>query len=78
MKQYLLTVHSQHKNNGNNYLTNEVSDVSPELWLVRNSRNGPDYITVITNCIEIEDGNQQALREIGAAFNEIKLPNIGY
>ena len=69
---YLLTLQIQE--DGKTYLTNEIIDVSPEIWLSRKLKYMNDnYIVVITNCIGLRDANQIAVRNIEMSNYEIEL-----
>ena len=81
MKHYLLTIQLQQPD-GKTFLSNEIIDIKPEVWLskkIRDVHEGTnENIIVITNCIELEDANLVAVQKIGSSDLEIKLPNIGF
>jgi len=76
MKQYLLTIQLQQKD-GAIFLTNEIINMKPELWLskkIRDYENGDtDAIIVIMNCVELIEPNSTSITKIGASNLEIKL-----
>lgn len=63
---YLLTV--QVSQGDKSYISNEVSDETPEIWLAREMRKyekvNDDSKVVLLNSITIDEGNQLALNRI--------------
>lgn len=71
---YLLTIQIQQ--GSTIYTSNEVTEVSPEVWLARKLRENDDKAQlVILNAIKIEDCNSIAFRLIGEQNIEIVQRN---
>jgi hypothetical protein len=69
---YLLTLQIQMQGDSENsrsYISNEVTELSPELWLAKKIRSvkesGDNMVIVITNCIIIPNPNPIAVKKIG-------------
>jgi len=74
MTMYLLTIQIQQ--GSTIYTSNEVTEVSPEVWLARKLRENDDKAQlVILNAIKIEDCNSIAFRLIGEQNIEIVQRN---
>lgn len=75
---YLLTIQSQHKVNGDTRIYNKVISYNPTIWLADNLAESNHHVLVIISCTPLETVPDFAIEDITNSKWQIKLPNIAY